>query len=464
MFTGYGGLDTAVETVTGARTVWHSEIDPHATALLKYHFPTVPNLGDIRFIGHDPTAWEAGLAAEKAVERLTRKQDQATHTIDHPDDHTPDKVAAAHRTIERCERLLTTARLVIKQTPPHPVPDWSQVPPVDILTGGFPCQDVSSAGLRAGIAPGTRSGLWNLMAQAINALRPPLVIIENVEGLLSAPAHSPVEQCPWCVGNLPGGGGHVLRALGAVLGDLTDLGYDARWATVAASDTGAPHRRRRVFIVARPADTDGPGWEGQGDQPPGWGTVPHRGGPDHARPPDRPDAGPAPQSVTPLFATPRSTANRTSRGAAVSAMSLSSPSLEQCVELAEGVTPREFTHTGLPPGWAKLLPTPRATDGTHGGPNQRGSSGDLMLPSAVHVDRFGAYAGAVARWEPIIGREAPEPRLPTGQLNPRFVEWMMGLPVGWVCDVPGIPWSARLRLLGNGVVPQQAVAALRHLL
>ena len=69
--------------------------------------------------------------------------------------------------------------------------DWSQVEPVDILIGGFPCQDLSTVGKRVGIAPGTRSGLWAYMAAAIDALQPEWVVIENVRGLLSSPATRP---------------------------------------------------------------------------------------------------------------------------------------------------------------------------------------------------------------------------------------------------------------------------------
>lgn len=132
---------------------------------------------------------------------------------------------------------------------------WDEVPPVDILCGGFPCQDVSAAGKRAGIKDGTRSGLWTVFADAIDALRPQWVVIENVRGLLSAAAHRTeddaadhLEPGTAVVGN--GTSGPVLRAAGAVLGDLADLGYDAQWTTVAAADVGAPHRRERVFIVA----------------------------------------------------------------------------------------------------------------------------------------------------------------------------------------------------------------------
>lgn len=129
--------------------------------------------------------------------------------------------------------------------------DWTQVEPVDILTGGFPCQDLSVAGKRAGLKDGTRSGLWSEFANAIDILRPEMVVIENVRGLLSATAHSDVEWCEVCMGD-PGTGEPVLRALGAVLGDLSDLGYDAEWVSVRASDSGAPHQRFRVFVLAYP--------------------------------------------------------------------------------------------------------------------------------------------------------------------------------------------------------------------
>jgi DNA (cytosine-5)-methyltransferase 1 len=130
--------------------------------------------------------------------------------------------------------------------------DWASVEPVDILTGGFPCQDVSLAGRRAGMGEGTRSGLWSEFAKAIEVLKPKWVVIENVRGLLSAKANSDVEQCAWCMGEA-GNGEPPLRALGAVLGDLAELGYDAQWHGVRASDAGAPHQRFRVFIIGKNA-------------------------------------------------------------------------------------------------------------------------------------------------------------------------------------------------------------------
>ena len=130
--------------------------------------------------------------------------------------------------------------------------DFTQVEPVDILTGGFPCQDLSLAGKRAGLKEGTRSGLWSEFARAIEELKPRLVVIENVRGLLSATATNPhLEQCAWCMGE-SGDGEPPLRALGAVLGDLADLGLDAKWTGVRAADAGAPHNRFRVFIIAYP--------------------------------------------------------------------------------------------------------------------------------------------------------------------------------------------------------------------
>ena len=132
--------------------------------------------------------------------------------------------------------------------------DWRQAAdqhgPVDILAGGFPCTDLSAAGLQAGIAPGTRSGLWAHMAAAIHALQPQLVVIENVEGLLHAPAHrglAPTDP------HVEAAGDNALRGLGCVLGDLAGLGFDAEWVSVDANRIGAPHRRRRIVILAWPA-------------------------------------------------------------------------------------------------------------------------------------------------------------------------------------------------------------------
>ncbi len=98
--------------------------------------------------------------------------------------------------------------------------------PIDVLAGGFPCQDVSSAGRRAGLT-GKRSGLWFEFARLIRELRPRFVLVENVPGLLS-------------------------RGMGDVLGGLAASGYDAEWDCIPAAAVGAPHLRARIWILAYP--------------------------------------------------------------------------------------------------------------------------------------------------------------------------------------------------------------------
>ncbi|MBL3699262.1 DNA cytosine methyltransferase [Leucobacter luti] len=140
--------------------------------------------------------------------------------------------------------------------------DWSTVPPVDIIDGGSPCQDLSAAGRRAGMTDGTRSNLWVNMREAIAQLKPKYVVWENVRGAYSATAtseedihaaHCYLEQCEGCVGDGPSG--RNLTALGRVLGDLHDLGFDAEWCGIRASDVGAPHGRFRVFVLATRRET-----------------------------------------------------------------------------------------------------------------------------------------------------------------------------------------------------------------
>jgi len=105
---------------------------------------------------------------------------------------------------------------------------------VDVITGGFPCQDISIAGKQAGIGQGTRSGLWSEIIRLIGELSPSYVIVENVSNLLSGPSE---QRGGW---------------FGRVLGDLAECGYDAEWENIPASALGAPHRRERVWIVAYP--------------------------------------------------------------------------------------------------------------------------------------------------------------------------------------------------------------------
>jgi DNA (cytosine-5)-methyltransferase 1 len=95
-------------------------------------------------------------------------------------------------------------------------------------------------------------------------------------------------------------------------------------------------------------------------------------------------------------------------------------------------------------------------------------SDELLLNGIAAQNQWGDYGAAIARWEHTLGRPAPAPTQTSSkgnpQLAPAFVEWMMGLPAGWVTDTPGITRNEALKALGNGVVPLQAEAALRLLL
>lgn len=129
--------------------------------------------------------------------------------------------------------------------------DWYGVEPVDILSGGTPCQDLSHAGRRRGMTEGTRSNLAVEFLRAVDIIKPKYVVWENVRGAYSAKADSDMEFCPGCMGTKHDPDVIVLRALGRLLGSLSDIGYDAQWRGLRAADVGAPHGRFRVFVLAR---------------------------------------------------------------------------------------------------------------------------------------------------------------------------------------------------------------------
>jgi len=149
LFSGIGGIDLGLERA-GMRVAWQSEVDPYACAVLRRHWPDVPNLGDVRAI--------------------------------------------------------------------------REAPAVDLVAGGFPCQDINSAGKGAGI-DGERSGLWFEMLRLIGGCRPRWVLAENVPALRT-------------------------RGADVVLDGLERAGYACWPLVVGADDVGAPHRRKRVWIVA----------------------------------------------------------------------------------------------------------------------------------------------------------------------------------------------------------------------
>lgn len=147
---GYGGLDLAVEALTGAETVWFSEFNKYAAKIYEAHWD-LPNLGDLTKV------------------------------------------------------------------------DWTQVEPVDILTGGYPCQPFSIAGKREGT--NDKRHVFPYIKEAIRTLQPKLVFLENVRG-------------------------HLTLGFNSVLADLAEIGYDCVWTLARASAIGAPHRRERLFIIA----------------------------------------------------------------------------------------------------------------------------------------------------------------------------------------------------------------------
>jgi len=302
--------------------------------------------------------------------------------------------------------------------------DWSSLGDIDLITAGYPCQPFSLAGKRKG-ADDARH-IWPHIAEAVRVLRPRWVVLENVYG-------------------------HLSKGFGAVLGALAALGYDSRWACLRASDVGAPHRRERVFIIASNADLE----------PAGGGSAP----------------SPSPQSQDAGWREPEvdhRSEDETGGGRLL-------PTPAALIPNAGDLLPTPTASDSTGPGHAAqggrnlrtevtLLPTPtavqsRSITATRYTPNPKVTDG-TTLNGVAYANWWGRYTEAIARWEQVMGL-APSPSEDNGKggrrLNPVFVEWMMGLPPGWVTDT-GIPRTAQLKALGNGVVPQQAYAALRGLL
>ena len=449
LFTGYGGLDMAI----GGDLVWYSEIDKAACQVLATHHPAVPNLGDIKEI------------------------------------------------------------------------DWSTVEPVDILTGGYPCQPFSHAGNRKG--KNDERHLWPYVLDAIRAIRPQYAILENVSG-------------------------HITLGFADVLADIAEIGWSCEWGTYRASDVGAPHRRERLFIVAINPDNNGASATERGrglrqsqvtrgkQQHEGieW-ELAGRSDPLVANAIDigllRANVGLRPRlevsttkrhwGVTSNADGERSQGHDSGSGEAsaaghgqnqqgVGALTTDTESNEQR-ESTELKGLRAELGNGVNAGAVRLerggsLTTDRRTstngdtDGSDVGTLEKvqaigGESGGVCGVDAGqhvadtdnghgqtvggvsglrrrHAPRpdmlelstvdWGKYAPGIRRWEVVLDRPSPAPtvqRKDKRRLNPQFVEWMMGLPDGWVTG-HGLSAAQELKMLGNGVVPQQARAAITQLM
>lgn len=303
--------------------------------------------------------------------------------------------------------------------------NWADVEPVDIICGGSPCQDLSLAGKRAGMSTGTRSGLWESMAAAVETIRPRLVVWENVLGALSARAYSPVESEPWMLG--AGANGPLVRAAGRVVGDLASLGYSTAWRVVRASDAGAPHQRARLFVIGYP---DGQPWHL-------WRPTTPRQAPGGR--PHREPAGPA---LGTLMPTPTASDHKAGRHQAGTGHSLT-----QAVQLLPTpqatYAPRSSTGYGanLHEVARELLPTPKAGDAVMGLPRTSGRPPEKSTHLATRIEYtdFGMYATAIARWEQVLGRPAPAPTVPPtregGASTPlNEVRRMAHGVARWACD------------------------------
>jgi DNA (cytosine-5)-methyltransferase 1 len=278
--------------------------------------------------------------------------------------------------------------------------DWADVELVDVLTGGYPCQPFSHAGKRKGT--NDERHLWPYVRDAIRVLRPRLTVLENVRG-------------------------HLTLGFDTVLADLAELGTSARWGVVRAADAGAPHGRARLFIVVTdPADA------GRG-----------------------PLAGPAsagdglPVAAQRGAVTAADAASAERRGAEhVHLAEAAGPAAESGERAVTAADADECGRNG------------RSPDAWRESQQRDAASGDSPVD-------WGKYAPAIARWERVLGRPAPEPTVPgrngRPRLNPVLVEWMMGLPEGHVTG-HGLSAAQELKMLGNGVVPQQAALALRMIL
>lgn len=288
--------------------------------------------------------------------------------------------------------------------------DWGTIPQVDILTGGYPCQPFSHAGTRKG--EHDERHLWPHVREAIRHLRPRYIFLENVAG-------------------------HRSLGFDRVLGDMAEDGLHAWWASIRASDIGAPHHRERLFILAAFPDSESLRRD-HGQAP-------------HAWPPDREIHAP-----------------HHDRDAATNPEGGGLPS-----------------HNGIGWGTQARGERQRLASGNRGSEDASHTNGigftaggqrDGQGAEHAAVDggdgvfsRFdwGEYGPAIRRWESVT-RPAPRPVEMNRNGRPRlaavFSEWMMGLPSGHVTGVPGLSRTSQLKAIGNGVCPQQAAVALHQLL
>jgi len=245
--------------------------------------------------------------------------------------------------------------------------DWRDVEQVDLLCAGYPCQPFSLAGNRKG--EDDERAIFEYIADGISILRPRWLLLENVPG-------------------------HLTLGGTSVIATLTKLGYDnIQWGIVRASDTGAPHKRARLFIWAQTSNTSSKGLQ-----------------------------------------------RRSSRRSARLAEDVSGQDRQVASSNSNFVA--DTNDCRLESVWSehRLEKTSRET---------------------FCFSFFGPYEYVVRQWAEIVGRKPPVPVDDRG-VEPKFVEWMMGLPEGHVTGL-NLNRTAQLKMLGNGVVPQQGALAIELL-
>ncbi len=207
LFSGIGGFSLGLERTGGFETVAFCEIEKFPQKVLAKHWPEVPIYEDVRSI-HGVSNTNAARMEESRVDKAAQGNGKE------------------RRDYERGSRgdggwVTGTCADGENRT----------VGSIDIITGGFPCQDISVAGNQKGIGEGTRSGLWSECARLLGEIRPDYAIFENVTALLS---------------------GDSGRWFQRVLFDISEVGYDAEWHCIPASELGAHHHRDRVWIICYP--------------------------------------------------------------------------------------------------------------------------------------------------------------------------------------------------------------------
>jgi len=294
--------------------------------------------------------------------------------------------------------------------------DWSNVEPVDILTAGYPCQPFSTAGQRKGSED--ERHLWPYIKEIISELQPKRVILENVRG-------------------------HLTLGFKEVLADLTEIGYDAKWAIVRASDVGAPHRRERLFCVAQPSNSDRFGFnfrelETAGNQRE-----------------SQSESAQCCETSTDSDCSPHQQSRRANRPVSQSTSEVIDwPDRNEYRSSGEIITNAESGGTRVQ---SKRSKTPYS---------QFGDDIDIISNTDNECKSYDGQMSQLgsrfaSRCEMRL-RRTPNPLDINDKLNAKFVEYMMGLPEGWVTDLE-ISRSQQLKLLGNGVVPQQAYYAIDKL-